>query len=124
MIKHILILTLLGFTFFAQAQKADFELKEDNYKFEDTNAGAILTHVYIIENTGNVPIIITDYKVVCSCTKATFPTKPILPGEKAELTITFDTKEVFYQQDRIVEFQANTKKKIKVRFKVFVNPKD
>lgn len=105
-------------------QEAEFSIDKSVHKFPKTEEGALLEHNYTITNTGTVPLIISDYQVSCSCTKAYLPTKPILPGETFPLRVTFDTAGKYDFQDRIVNFKANTKKgKDFVRFKVRVIPK-
>lgn len=107
------------------AQEAEFSIDKATHKFPKTNEGVVLSHTFIVENTGDAPLIISNYEVACSCTKLTYPTKPILPGEKAELVVTFDTKGKYYFQDRTILVQTNAKKEIlKLRFKVNVTPAD
>jgi len=119
----IIIIALNSALVFGQA--AEFSINKAVYKFPKTIEGTLLKHTYVITNTGNAPLIISDYKVGCSCTKTTLPTKPILPGESFDLVVTFDTKGKYNFQDRIIYLKANTRKQThKVRFKVNVIPKD
>lgn len=106
-------------------QLAEFSIKESLYKFPKSNEGVVLEHTYTFTNTGKSPLIIYDYKVQCTCTKAILPKDPIAPGETGTIKITFDTTGKSYYQDRDIILQTNTKKKTeKLRFKVFVEPKD
>lgn len=101
-----------------------FQVDKAIFVFSDTEEGEILTHIYKIKNEGNEPLIISDFKVACSCTKVELPKKPILPNETFELKMSFNTEGKSYMQDRTVIFQTNTKRKSeKVRFKVYVIPK-
>lgn len=105
------------------SQVAEFQFKKDVHKFPETKEGVLLSHDFVVENTGNVPLIITDYKVECPCTKVVLPNKPIAPGETYKLKVTFDTKGKYYYQDRIIYLKANTKKGThKIRIKVNVIP--
>jgi hypothetical protein len=48
-----------------------------------------------------------------------------MPGQQAEIVLTFDTKGKYYQQDRRIFLVTNTPKKMEeLRFKVYVIPKD
>lgn len=106
-------------------QVAEFSIDKAVFKFPKTYEGKLLEHDYIITNKGDAPLIISDYKVSCSCTKAVLPEKPILPGESFSLHVTFDTNGKYYFQDRIIYLQTNTKTKTeKLRFKVNVIPKN
>lgn len=116
----IALSSALGF-----GQEAEFSIDKSVHKFEKTYEGKLLEHNFKISNTGNAPLIISDYKVSCSCTKAYLPTKPILPGESFDLRVTFDTKGKYYFQDRIIYLKTNAKKETQqLRFKVKVVPRN
>ncbi len=40
-------------------------------------------------NTGDAPLIITRAAASCGCTKPTYPTEPIAPGEGGEISVTY-----------------------------------
>jgi hypothetical protein len=110
---------------FGYGQTAVLSIDKPIHKFSKTYEGTTLEHVYTISNTGDVPLIISDYSVACSCTHAVLPKSPILPGKTFKLKVTFDTEGKFYFQDRIIYLKANTKKKThKLRFKVNVIPRN
>lgn len=121
--RFITALILLN-SAFCMGQKAEFSVDKRVFTFPKTKEGPVLSHDYLITNTGDAPLIISDYKVSCPCTKATLP-DPIPPGKSAILHVTFDTKGKYYEQDRSILLSTNTKKGTeKVRFKVFVIPED
>jgi hypothetical protein len=106
-------------------QAAEFSIDKALHKFPDAKQGSLVTHNYIIKNSGTVPLIISDYHVDCTCTKVVLPKKPISPGESFTLKVTFDTKDKYYYQDRTIRLQTNTKKKEHlIRFKVKVVPNE
>jgi len=106
-------------------QEAEFSIDRAVHKFPHTEQGVELSHEYMITNTGDAPLIISDYKVSCSCTKAILPKNPIQPGETFPLKVTFDTKDKYYFQDRTIMLVTNTKKQLhKIRFKVKVVPNE
>jgi hypothetical protein len=117
---YIILNSALGLT-----QDAEFFLKERTFKFPKTDEGIILQHTFNFKNNGKSPLIINDFSVACHCTKVILPKEPILPGEEGEITFTFDTEGKYYHQDRQIILYTNSKKKIqKLRFKVFVIPKE
>ncbi|MDP2385515.1 MAG: DUF1573 domain-containing protein [Bacteroidota bacterium] len=80
--------------------------------------GKLVEITFEFTNTGNQPLIITDYKVECTCTSVGFPKSPVLPQQKGSLTVTFDTKTVYDRQDRVVEVISNAKNSPeRIRFK-------
>lgn len=116
----ILISSATGF-----CQEAEFSIDKPVHKFPKTYQGQKLEHFYAITNTGKVPLIISDYKVACTCTKAFLPEKPILPGETFQLKVTFDTNGKYDFQDRLVKLKTNSKNGIEeLRFKVKVVPRN
>ena len=105
------------------AQEAEFDINKAVVKFPKTHEGEVLRHTFVVENTGDAPLIISKYEVACPCTKLTYPDHPINPGDKAELELTFDTKGKYYFQDRTILVHTNTKSGIhKLRMKVNVVP--
>lgn len=42
-------------------------------------------------NTGNEPLILTQPRSSCGCTVPAWPRKPILPGEKEKIKVTYNT---------------------------------
>ena len=104
-------------------QYAEFSFDKRIHKFEEVDEGTQLEHVFTFENKGDVPMVISKYEVECDCTKAIYPKEPILPGEKGEIKVTFDTKGKLGWQYRKVQLYANTKKTpywIEIRAKVNV----
>lgn len=102
---------------------AEFSFLDRSYKFPDVTAGVLLEHDYSFTNTGDEPLIISDYKVACSCTKITFPEEPVLPGATGSVHLTFDTEGKFGFQSRKVQISSNASKKPTViSFKVTVIP--
>lgn len=103
-------------------QEAEFSFDEKTtFKFPKTQEGEILSHDFHFTNSGDSPLIISEYKVACKCTKAYFPKEPILPGEVGTIKIEFNTSGKIAWQDRVVEIYSNTKKSpLKLRFKVMV----
>lgn len=122
--RYLAIAFLILNSAFCISQKAEFSVDKGVFSFPKTKEGPVISHDYVITNTGDTPLIISDYKVSCPCTKAILP-DPIPPGKSGVLHITFETKGKYYEQDRSVILSTNTKKGTeKVRFKVFIIPED
>lgn len=125
MLYKTLILTVLliaGGTALCQPQ-IDFEQK--TVKFEKTKAGEVLFFEYAFLNSGNEPLIISEVKVTCGCTKPEYPSVPVRPGESGKIKVSFDTKGKIGYQDRILEVISNAKNPVeKIRFKGMVDNKN
>lgn len=110
---------------FGFGQTAEFSFLEGTTKkWDKTPEGELLKHYFVFNNAGDAPLIIDEAKVSCPCTKVTFPKKPVPPGAKDSILVTFDTNHKFYNQDRKIILKANTKKDEKLRIKVYVIPKE
>ncbi|MBI1836825.1 MAG: DUF1573 domain-containing protein [Flavobacteriia bacterium] len=122
--KPLIFMFLFLNSVFCFSQEAVFSIKKDVFKFPDTNEGVLLEHTFVFVNSGNEPLIVSDYSVGCKCTVVKLPNEPILPGQKGEIKISFDTNGKYGFQNRTIYLMVNTKKKVeKLRFKVTVIPK-
>ncbi len=107
----IILLVLFSVNSNIIAQEAKFSVDKAVHKFPKSIEGILLEHSFLVTNTGSVPLIISDYKVACDCTKLYLPKKPIAPGETVSIKVTFDTTGKSYFQDRIIYLSTNTKNK-------------
>ena len=105
-------------------ESAVLSFYSNTFSFPDTKEGVLLKCDFKFINSGNTPLLITDYKVACSCTKLIYPKVPILPGKEGLVTLHFDTNQKYGYQNRVVEVYSNASKKPeKIRIKVNVIPK-
>ena len=121
-----LLFILLANISFSQTDAPAFKFEKKVLKLPKTKAGEVLSISYPFTNEGNVPLIISDIKVACSCTKPSWPAYPILPGKTDTIHVSINTKTLIGWQDRILEIHSNTvNSPDKIRFKLMVdNPKD
>ncbi len=118
---------LLFFFFLADASFSQntapvFKFEKKVLKLPKTKAGEILNISYPFTNEGTTPLIISDIKVACSCTKPSWPTYPILPGKADTIHVSINTKTLIGWQDRILEIHSNTADSPnKIRFKLMVD---
>jgi|SRR5690554_5686214 len=124
--KHIIVLLLLILnSAFGLAQNAEFTfLNSSTHDWGKVDEGVQLKHYFVFENTSDIPLIIDDALVSCSCTKVTFPKEPILPNQRDSILVQFDTNQKYYKQDRVIRLSANTRRTTKLRIKVYVIPED
>lgn len=52
--------------------------------------GGNLVHDFPFVNNGNVPLVVTRVVTSCSCIKASFPRRPVAPGAKEYIRITYE----------------------------------
>ncbi len=110
--------TILFFCFSTQIKaQAGIKFTDPKKNFGFVKQGKMVEMKFELINTGNQPLIISDYKVECSCTSADLPKDPVLPKQKATVIVHFDTKTVYDRQDRTVEIISNAPTPQKIRFK-------
>ncbi|MCK7590141.1 DUF1573 domain-containing protein [Subsaxibacter sp. CAU 1640] len=90
----ILFVGLMSFGAFAQEKIAKIEFKTDTIDYGTIEKGADGVRVFEFTNTGNAPLIISDVKSTCGCTVPKKPEGPIMPGEKGEISVKYDTNRV------------------------------
>ena len=56
--------------------------------------GADGVRVFKFTNSGKTDLVITNAKASCGCTIPKKPAKPILPGDKGEIEVKYDTRRV------------------------------
>lgn len=101
------------------AQEFKFEDETIDYgKIEKASNGE---RTFVFTNTGDQPLIIQKIKSSCGCTVPKKPSGPVMPGEKGEIKVSYDTKRVggFSKSITITSNAKNVVKVIKI--KGFVN---
>lgn len=117
----IALLATVSISIFAQPE---IKFNKKVQKNEKVKAGEILGFAYLFENTGTEPLIISEVKVTCDCTKPRWPKHPIMPGKSDTINVTVNTSKMIGWQDRTLEIFSNAKNsQEKIRFKVMVNNK-
>jgi hypothetical protein len=85
-LRLILVIIFLINSALANCQ-AEFSVSKKTINHGKAKEGIVLSFDYEIENTGNEPLVFSDYKVACTCTKVTLPEKPVAPGEKVKILV-------------------------------------
>lgn len=107
------------FAFFAStsfAQNIEFAKLEINYGTIEKAANGV--RIFEFTNTGDAPLVINAAKGSCGCTVPTYPKEPIMPGEKGEIKVKYDTKRVGPFQ-KYVTLTTNAKNETTTRLKIF-----
>lgn len=77
---------------FSFAQDIKFESTDVNYGTIEKGADGV--RVFKFTNNGSAPLIISNAQGSCGCTVPTYPKEPIMPGEKGEIKVKYDTQRV------------------------------
>jgi hypothetical protein len=83
------------------------------HDFGDVNPDSDNKTYFLVTNTGNKPLIISDVTASCGCTTPEKPEKPILPGKSDKILVGFHPKPDMKNEIRkTVTVTANTEPKV------------
>ncbi len=110
-----LFLVILFITFSLNAQ--EFKFEEESINYGKIDKGSNGERVFIFTNVGNQPLIIKNIQSSCGCTVPKKPTEPIMPGEKGEIKVSYDTNRVggFSKSITIFSNAKNSRKVIVIK---------
>lgn len=78
------------------------------HDFGDITQGEKVEHTFEFTNTGSEPVVITNVEVTCGCTVPKGWTRdPILPGNKSEIVIAFNSSGKYGRQNKVVTVISN-----------------
>ncbi len=110
-----LLVATLFISFSINEQEFKFEKETINYgKIEKDSNGE---RVFIFTNVGDEPIVIQRIQSSCGCTVPKKPEKPIMPGEKGEIKVSYATNRIggFSKSITIYSNAKNPKKVIRIK---------
>ena len=98
-------------------------LAQSHYDFGKVKKGESVQHVYEITNTGTNPLIINAVQPGCGCTAPDFTKEPIMPGQKGNITLHFDSTNFDGKVDKYADVFANVENApIRLTFTADVQP--
>jgi hypothetical protein len=113
----VLVLGLISFSATAQ----EFKFEKETVDYGKIDKGSDGERVFVFTNIGDKPIVIERVKSSCGCTVPKKPEKPVMPGEKGEIKVSYATNRVGGFSKSITIY-SNAKNPTKVlRIKGLVN---
>ena len=99
----------------------EFKFEQETIDYGKIIKGSEGERTFVFTNVGDAPLVIQSIKSSCGCTVPKKPEAPIMPGEKGEIKVSYDTKRIggFSKQITILS-NATTARKI-VKIKGFVS---
>jgi len=97
---------------------------KEEHNFGDITQGKVVSHNFIIKNSGKADLIISSAKGSCGCTVPVWPKDPIKPGAEAEIKVTFNSKGRSGSQTKKVTVLTNAipnTKVLTIRGNVIIN---
>lgn len=90
-----------------QADGPQITFEETEYDFGDIRQGDVVEHSFEFTNTGNAPLILNNVLTTCGCTAPEWPKNPILPGEKGEIKVRFNSAGKMGRQNKVITIRSN-----------------
>lgn len=96
----ITLFLVFGFAAFSWAQDAkpdqstSLQFEQLTIDYGDIEKGSDPYRVFVFTNTSDEPVAIKNAKGSCGCTVPEYPKEPIMPGEKNEVKVRYDTQRV------------------------------
>lgn len=82
--------------------------QSQSHDFGEIQPGEKVEHTYTLVNQGTEPLVITNIQVTCGCTiPKGWPRDPIEPGQKADITVAFNSTGKFGRQNKVVTIVSN-----------------
>ena len=103
---------------------ATLSINSQEFKFEQETIdyGKIIKdsegeRTFVFTNVGDAPLVIQSIKSSCGCTVPKKPEAPIMPGEKGEIKVSYDTKRIggFSKQITILSNATTARKIVKIK---------
>jgi hypothetical protein len=91
---------------------ASIVFTEYEHYFGKVEAGEKVVSVFSYENKGTVPLVISSASTSCGCTVSKYSTKPLAPGEKGSLEVTFDSSGRNGKQTKTITVRSNATKPV------------
>jgi hypothetical protein len=111
MIKKILFLLLVTVAFVnAQFLGPKISSQQNEHNFGDISAGKIVTHNFILTNTGDDYLLIKNVHASCGCTAAKPDKDKLSPGESTNLKVEFNSTGRNGAQHKVVSVLTNDPK--------------
>lgn len=97
----ILLLSAILFPVSAQSPEASQRIAQLTFAESTHDFGAMHyksgrhEHLFHFTNTGDAPLVIQHTEVTCSCLKVSYDKKPVPPGGKGTVKVTYTPKKEF-----------------------------
>ena len=95
----------------------EFKFEQETIDYGKIIKGSEGERTFVFTNVGDAPLIIQSIKSSCGCTVPKKPEDPIMPGEKGEIKVSYDTKRIggFSKQITILSNATTARKIVKIK---------
>jgi hypothetical protein len=108
MIKNsVFIILMLTSLSFAQLLQPKLAIQQTSFNFGDIKQGDIVSHDFILSNSGGDLLKISNVTASCGCTAAVPEKKELAPGESTNLTVKFNSSRRLGRQQKTIRVYSN-----------------
>ena len=106
--KRLLVLLFIFSSIsLAQLLNPKLVIQQNEYDFGDIVKGEIVSHVFVLSNSGGAVLNIASVKPSCGCTAAMPEKSELGPGESTNLTVSFNSSGRNGKQKKLVRIETN-----------------
>ena len=88
-----LLLTVLTFGYASAQKEAKIKFDKTTYNFGDfSEKQPVQKCTFTFTNVGDAPLIINQATASCGCTIPKYTKKPVMPGQKGTISVTYNGK--------------------------------
>lgn len=87
---------------------AKLTFEQTTFDFGSVREGSTVEHTFLFTNTGKKPLLISNARSTCGCTVPEWPREPIMPGQKGQINVRFNTENKSKDQLKPITITANT----------------
>lgn len=89
-------------------KKTTIYFPRDSYNFGQITEGDVVSYTFSFTNSGDETLIIHSAKGSCGCTVPKYSKRPIQPGEKGQIEVSFDSRDREGPNTKGVFIESNT----------------
>ena len=115
------LLVIFSFLFSVGFSAQEFQFKKEIINYGKIKKGDNGKRIFEFTNIGNAPLIIKEIKTSCDCAVPKKPEKPIMPGEKATITVEYDTSKTGGFSKEIIIFSNAKVSRKRIKIKGYVS---
>ena len=105
--KLITLLIVFSSISLAQLLNPKLVLQQNEYNFGDIVQGEVVSHVFVLSNSGGDLLKISSVRPSCGCTAAMPENSELEPGESTNLNVSFNSKGRMGAQKKLVRIETN-----------------
>jgi uncharacterized cupredoxin-like copper-binding protein len=122
MIRKSVLLFLFSVSYaFAQFLGPRISTQQIEHNFGDIESGKIVTHYFVLANTGDDNLTLNRVHASCGCTVVKPDKETLAPGESTKLKVDFNSTGRRGQQEKTVYVNTNDPKKPELKLKIKAN---